>query len=53
MESAAAAVLTRAVEIDTKEQYTMALVLYQEGVQMLLDVMKGITMLTPTLLRFM
>lgn len=40
MEQAAASVLTRAVEMDKKEQYTMALVLYQEGVQILLDAMK-------------
>jgi len=41
MESAAATVLTRAVEMDTKEQYTMALLLYQEGVQILLNTVKG------------
>jgi len=41
MESAAAAVLTRAVEMDTREQYTMALLLYQEGVQILLNTVKG------------
>ncbi|EFN68295.1 MIT domain-containing protein 1 [Camponotus floridanus] len=40
MESAAVSVLKRAVEMDTKEQYTMALVLYQEGVQILLDAVK-------------
>nr|XP_033327732.1 MIT domain-containing protein 1-like [Megalopta genalis] len=40
MESAAASVLKRAVEMDKGEQYTMALVLYQEGVQILLDTMK-------------
>ncbi|XP_053995230.1 MIT domain-containing protein 1-like [Hylaeus anthracinus] len=40
MESAAATVLQRAVEMDKKEQYTMALVLYQEGVQILIDTMK-------------
>lgn len=42
MESAAASILKRAVEMDNGEQYTMALVLYQEGVQILLDSMKGI-----------
>lgn len=41
MESAAVSVLKRAVEMDTKEQFTMALVLYQEGVQILLDAVKG------------
>ncbi|XP_011647452.1 MIT domain-containing protein 1-like [Pogonomyrmex barbatus] len=40
MESAAVSVLKRAVEMDMKEQYTMALVLYQEGVQILLDAVK-------------
>ncbi|XP_036139370.1 MIT domain-containing protein 1 [Monomorium pharaonis] len=40
MEAAAASVLTRAVEMDKKERYTMALVLYQEGVQILLDTIK-------------
>lgn len=42
MESAAVSVLKRAVEMDTKEQYTMALVLYQEGVQILLDAVKEV-----------
>lgn len=41
MESAAVSVLKRAVEMDMKEQFTMALVLYQEGVQILLDAVKG------------
>ncbi|EFN85504.1 MIT domain-containing protein 1 [Harpegnathos saltator] len=40
MELAAVSVLTRAVEMDEKEQYTMALVLYEEGVQILLNVVK-------------
>ncbi|KAM0734360.1 MIT domain-containing protein 1 [Formica fusca] len=40
MESAAVSVLKRAVEMDMKEQFTMALVLYQEGVQILLDTVK-------------
>ncbi|KZC09258.1 PREDICTED: MIT domain-containing protein 1-like [Dufourea novaeangliae] len=40
MESAAASILKRAVEMDKEEQYTMALVLYQEGVQILLETMK-------------
>lgn len=42
MESSAASVLKRAVDMDKKEQYTTALVLYQEGVQILLDAVKGI-----------
>ncbi|XP_015119703.1 MIT domain-containing protein 1 [Diachasma alloeum] len=40
MESTAASILTRAVEMDKKEQYTLALVLYQEGLQILVDSMK-------------
>lgn len=41
MESAAASILKRAVEMDSNKQYTMALVLYQEGIQILLDSKKG------------
>jgi len=41
MESSAASVLKRAVDMDEKQQYPMALILYQEGVQILLDVIKG------------
>lgn len=41
MEVAAVSVLKRAVEMDEREQYTLALVLYQEGVQILLDAVKG------------
>lgn len=41
MELAAVSVLKRAVEMDEKEQYTMALILYEEGVQMLLNIVKG------------
>lgn len=41
MESAAISILLRAVEMDTKERYTMALVLYQEGLQILMDLIKG------------
>lgn len=40
MESAAASILKRAVEMDQKEQFTLAFVLYQEGVQILLDFLK-------------
>ncbi|XP_046747857.1 MIT domain-containing protein 1-like [Diprion similis] len=40
MESAAVSILMRAVEMDTKERYTMALVLYQEGLQILMDLIK-------------
>ena len=41
MESAAALILTRAVDMDRQEQYTMALALYQEGLQILVDSIKG------------
>ncbi|XP_015607699.1 MIT domain-containing protein 1-like [Cephus cinctus] len=40
MESSAASVLQRAVEMDKKEEYTMALVLYQEGLQALVNSIK-------------
>ncbi|XP_066585935.1 MIT domain-containing protein 1-like [Prorops nasuta] len=40
MENAAASILKRAVEMDNKKQYTMALVLYQEGVQILINSIK-------------
>lgn len=40
MESAAVSILLRAVEMDTNERYTMALVLYQEGLQILMDILK-------------
>lgn len=42
MESAAASILKRAVEKDKEEQYTMSLLLYQEGVQILLNTIKGL-----------
>lgn len=41
MESAAGKILQRAVEMDKKEQYTMALVLYQEGLEILVNSIKG------------
>ncbi|XP_008206213.1 MIT domain-containing protein 1-like [Nasonia vitripennis] len=40
MESVAASILQRAVEKDKKEQYTMALALYQEGLKVLVDSIK-------------
>lgn len=42
MENAAASILTRAVDMDKSEQYTMALILYQEGLQILVDSIKGL-----------
>ena len=40
MESVAASILQRAVDMDQKEQYTMAFVLYQEGLQVLVNAIK-------------
>ncbi|XP_034944624.1 MIT domain-containing protein 1-like [Chelonus insularis] len=42
MESTAIPILKRAVEMDTKEQYTLALILYQEGLQILLNSIKDV-----------
>ena len=39
--SAAVAVLKRAVELDAESRYQQALVCYQEGIDMLLQVLKG------------
>lgn len=39
--SVAAAVLTRAVELDSESRYQQALVCYQEGIDLLLQVLKG------------
>lgn len=41
IESAAINILKRGVELDTKKRYTEALVCYQEGLQILVDKMKG------------
>lgn len=41
MELAASTVLKRAVELDQKQQYTLALTLYQEGIQILINALKG------------
>lgn len=42
MEAAAVSVLKRAVEMDKEERFTMALILYQEGIRILLDFIKEI-----------
>lgn len=42
MEAAAISVLKRAVEMDENKRYTMALVLYEEGIRILLDCLKEI-----------
>lgn len=39
--TAAAAVLKRAVELDSESRYQQALVCYQEGIDLLLQVLKG------------
>lgn len=41
METAAASILTRAVAKDKEEQYTEALILYQEGLQILCNSIAG------------
>ena len=41
MESSAISVLKRAVELDQGRRFDEAVVCYQEGLQLLLDVMKG------------
>lgn len=42
IESAAINILKRGVELDTKKRYTEALVCYQEGLQILVDKIKGL-----------
>lgn len=41
MESVAASILKRAVDMDQKERYTMAKILYEEGLGVLLESIKG------------
>lgn len=41
MESSAISVLKRAVELDQSSRFHESLVCYQEGIQLLLDVLKG------------
>ena len=40
--ASATRVLTRAVELDTAGRYADAVVCYQEGLQLLIDVLKGL-----------
>ena len=40
LESAAITVLKRAVELDTKRRWTEAMTCYQEGLHLLMEVMK-------------
>jgi len=44
MESSAISVLKRAVELDHSSRFQEALVCYQEGIQLLLDALKGMDM---------
>lgn len=39
--TSATSVLKRAVELDTKGRYGEAVICYQEGLQLLMDVLKG------------
>ena len=41
IESTAASILKRGIELDRKERYTESLVYYQEGIQMLVDSLKS------------
>ena len=41
VETASVSVLQRAVELDTARRFTEALVCYQEGIQLLMDVRKS------------
>ena len=41
IEAAGINLLTRAVELDTGRRFTEAIVCYQEGIALLLDVLKG------------
>ncbi|XP_063237029.1 MIT domain-containing protein 1-like isoform X2 [Bacillus rossius redtenbacheri] len=43
VESAASLILQRGVELDNKRRYTEALICYQEGLQLLVDMIKGVT----------
>lgn len=46
MEASAVSVLKRAVELDQGGRFQEALVCYQEGIQLLMDVLKGLLPLT-------
>ena len=43
-ESGAAALLKRAVELDTAERYEESLLCYQSGIEQLMTVLKGINL---------
>lgn len=49
MESSAISVLKRAVELDHSDRFQESLVCYQEGIQLLMDVLKGALFLFITL----
>ena len=42
VEASAISVLKRAVELDAKSRYTESLICYQEGLQLLMEALKGI-----------
>lgn len=41
IEASAVSLLTRAVELDNARRFTESLVCYQEGIQLLIDALKG------------
>lgn len=41
MEASAVSVLKRAVELDQSERFQESLICYQEGIQLLMDALKG------------
>ena len=41
VEAAAINILKRAVELDTKQRFTESMICYQEGIALLLEVLKG------------
>lgn len=43
METSAISVLKRAVELDQSGRFQESLVCYQEGIQLLMDVLKGLS----------
>lgn len=46
METSAISVLKRAVELDHSSRFQESLVCYQEGIQLLIDVLKGAILMT-------
>ena len=46
VEASAVGIIKRAMELDHSKRFTESLVCYQEGIQLLLDVLKGKTEVT-------